>query len=505
MPPTLNIGVPTIASSLGLSVQVRMIPSWNGSNGVRDSNGKSMSSIQPTSSTEFNESASEFRPGEYGGARVAGGSILPVPVAGLYPSEADVNATSSRWMPSISRQMESMSLGSTDDFSFTSPSSGYVYGEETTYLEDEQSVNFAMYRFKVEKCSKQFVHDWKECPFAHEGETARRRNPFSHTSQPCPDFKNNKCCPRGNSCPMAHGPWEAGLHPDAYRTNMCAYGHECKRRMCFFAHDTSELRTPTMSTNFIQQQPNYLAFAPGMKPVVMEGMLRGVPGVSVGTSHSAVPSEATANKKVASTVAAMAAGGLREGSGVQYFAPALDQEFGSSSNFLQPLVLDGSDGDGSLQDDQGPMFGSGEFSGAGGVPGWQESVSRDPPQLQRMTEAIENNSVMHRGHSLNMSSSTEDSGHMLRKASSQDEIRGVGFGLGPTSAMTPLLHEGNTNSESLEFIGKASAAAATSELSAGASDSMKQDTSWVDKLLDSPMEPIRYEVDERSRRKDHFP
>mmetsp|Transcript_12668 Transcript_12668/g.35039 ORF Transcript_12668/g.35039 Transcript_12668/m.35039 type:complete len:263 (+) Transcript_12668:269-1057(+) len=196
MPPTLNIGVPTIASSLGLSVQVRMIPSWNGSNGVRDSNGKSMSSIQPTSSTEFNESASEFRPGEYGGARVAGGSILPVPVAGLYPSEADVNATSSRWMPSISRQMESMSLGSTDDFSFTSPSSGYVYGEETTYLEDEQSVNFAMYRFKVEKCSKQFVHDWKECPFAHEGETARRRNPFSHTSQPCPDFKNNKCCPR---------------------------------------------------------------------------------------------------------------------------------------------------------------------------------------------------------------------------------------------------------------------------------------------------------------------
>jgi hypothetical protein len=32
---------------------------------------------------------------------------------------------------------------------------------------------FAMYVFKVVHCSKQFVHDWKECPYAHEGETAR--------------------------------------------------------------------------------------------------------------------------------------------------------------------------------------------------------------------------------------------------------------------------------------------------------------------------------------------
>jgi hypothetical protein len=32
---------------------------------------------------------------------------------------------------------------------------------------------FAMYVFKVAMCSKQFVHDWKECPYAHEGETAR--------------------------------------------------------------------------------------------------------------------------------------------------------------------------------------------------------------------------------------------------------------------------------------------------------------------------------------------
>ncbi len=31
-------------------------------------------------------------------------------------------------------------------------------------LRDEQRATFAMYRFKVEKCWKQFVHDWKECP-----------------------------------------------------------------------------------------------------------------------------------------------------------------------------------------------------------------------------------------------------------------------------------------------------------------------------------------------------
>ena len=30
---------------------------------------------------------------------------------------------------------------------------------------------------QVVPCSKQFVHDWKECSFAHEGETARRRHP----------------------------------------------------------------------------------------------------------------------------------------------------------------------------------------------------------------------------------------------------------------------------------------------------------------------------------------
>jgi hypothetical protein len=48
---------------------------------------------------------------------------------------------------------------------------GSELGAARTTESDEDL--FAMYIFKVVHCSKQFVHDWKECPYAHEGETAR--------------------------------------------------------------------------------------------------------------------------------------------------------------------------------------------------------------------------------------------------------------------------------------------------------------------------------------------
>ena len=55
---------------------------------------------------------------------------------------------------------------------------------------------------------------------------------------------------------MAHGPWEAGLHPDAFKTNLCAYGKGCQRRMCFFAHDGCELRSPQPgASQLLMQQP----------------------------------------------------------------------------------------------------------------------------------------------------------------------------------------------------------------------------------------------------------
>jgi hypothetical protein len=111
-------------------------------------------------------------------------------------------------------------------------------------MQETEDDLFSMYVFKVAQCSKQFVHDWKECPYRHDGETAGRRHPRLHAAQPCPEYKNTKSCPRGDRCHLAHGPWEAGLHPAAFRTNLCAYGGACGRRMCFFAHDSAELRHP---------------------------------------------------------------------------------------------------------------------------------------------------------------------------------------------------------------------------------------------------------------------
>jgi hypothetical protein len=155
-----------------------------------------------------------LRPLEVRGQGQFGPSILPVPHGYLNGQEADSLGRNrgAIHMASVPRSSELHSNGFADDYahsSYSNPPYGhggdggfgqggnchgvYVDSEE---LRDEQSATFAMYRFKVEKCSKQFVHDWKECPYAHEGETARRRHPLSHTAQPCPDFKNSKSCPR---------------------------------------------------------------------------------------------------------------------------------------------------------------------------------------------------------------------------------------------------------------------------------------------------------------------
>jgi hypothetical protein len=36
---------------------------------------------------------------------------------------------------------------------------------------------FLMYEFKVRRCPKLRAHDWMDCPYAHAGEKARRRDP----------------------------------------------------------------------------------------------------------------------------------------------------------------------------------------------------------------------------------------------------------------------------------------------------------------------------------------
>lgn len=123
---------------------------------------------------------------------------------------------------------------------------------DATYPGDELShpeyVNddFRMFTFKVMKCPKRYVHDWRSCPFAHPTENARRRDPreVKYMPVPCPDYKCGLCL-MGDACTYSHGVYECWLHPAKYRTQLCKDGGQCRRPVCFFAHSVSELRSPT--------------------------------------------------------------------------------------------------------------------------------------------------------------------------------------------------------------------------------------------------------------------
>ncbi|KAL0020292.1 hypothetical protein WJX77_002528 [Trebouxia sp. C0004] len=123
---------------------------------------------------------------------------------------------------------------------------------DTAYPIDELShpeyVNddFRMFTFKVMKCPKRYVHDWRSCPFAHPTENARRRDPreVKYMPVPCPDYKRGLCL-MGDACTYSHGVYECWLHPAKYRTQLCKDGAQCRRPVCFFAHSVSELRSPT--------------------------------------------------------------------------------------------------------------------------------------------------------------------------------------------------------------------------------------------------------------------
>ncbi|KAL6524036.1 hypothetical protein OROMI_031131 [Orobanche minor] len=103
--------------------------------------------------------------------------------------------------------------------------------------------NFRMFEFKVKKCARARSHDWTECPFAHPGEKARRRDPrkFHYSGSACPEYRKGACT-RGDACEYAHGVFECWLHPARYRTQPCKDGIHCRRRVCFFAHTPEQLR-----------------------------------------------------------------------------------------------------------------------------------------------------------------------------------------------------------------------------------------------------------------------
>ncbi|OEL26040.1 Zinc finger CCCH domain-containing protein 37 [Dichanthelium oligosanthes] len=124
---------------------------------------------------------------------------------------------------------------------------GGVGGDgDAAEAEAEADDEFMMYEFKVRRCARARSHDWTACPYAHPGEAARRRDPrrAAYTGEPCPDFRRRPgaACPRGTTCPFAHGTFELWLHPSRYRTRPCRAGAACRRRVCFFAHAAAELR-----------------------------------------------------------------------------------------------------------------------------------------------------------------------------------------------------------------------------------------------------------------------
>ncbi|KAF4352019.1 hypothetical protein CsatB_020579 [Cannabis sativa] len=112
------------------------------------------------------------------------------------------------------------------------------------------SDHFRMYEFKVRRCTRSRSHDWTDCPFAHPGEKARRRDPRRHhySGMVCPDYRRGGCG-RGDSCEFAHGVFECWLHPARYRTEACKDGKNCKRKVCFFAHTPRQLRILPLHSN----------------------------------------------------------------------------------------------------------------------------------------------------------------------------------------------------------------------------------------------------------------
>ncbi|CAL9160802.1 zinc finger CCCH domain-containing protein 24 [Musa acuminata AAA Group] len=170
--------------------------------------------------------------------------------------------------------------------------------KNSIYATDE----FRMFSFKIRPCSRAYSHDWTECPFAHPGENARRRDPrkYHYSCVPCPDFRKGSCR-RGDMCEYAHGVFESWLHPAQYRTRICKDGTSCARRVCFFAHTDDELRPLYMSTGSAVSSPRAstasvemaaaLGFMPGSPSSVSAGMSAFTPPMSPlanGIGHSSL-------------------------------------------------------------------------------------------------------------------------------------------------------------------------------------------------------------------------
>ncbi|CAK9136285.1 unnamed protein product [Ilex paraguariensis] len=147
----------------------------------------------------------------------------------------------------------------TDDSDIDLTDDGFAYDLDLP-VDAYTCDNFRMYEFKVRKCARARSHDWTECPFAHPGEKARRRDPrkCNYSGTACPDFRKG-VCKKGDACEFAHGVFECWLHPSRYRTQPCKDGQHCRRRVCFFAHSPDQLRVLSPRSDSYDGSPHRFA------------------------------------------------------------------------------------------------------------------------------------------------------------------------------------------------------------------------------------------------------
>lgn len=125
----------------------------------------------------------------------------------------------------------------------------------TEMEELEPTEDFIAWRFKTQWCPIGGPHDWENCVYAHTYRDWRRVPTLGYSSRPCPHWVQSVTsgpaeltyadrCPRGMSCPLAHGAKEQLYHPQFYKTSPCSEAN-CKRGvLCAFTHGAHDIRKP---------------------------------------------------------------------------------------------------------------------------------------------------------------------------------------------------------------------------------------------------------------------
>lgn len=257
---------------------------------------------------------------------------------------------------------------------------GGGYSSSELNAPEYSSDDFRMFSFKVARCGKRYVHDWRACPFAHPTENARRRDP-RHTRYlpvPCPDYKRGICL-RGDSCPYSHGVYECWLHPAKYRTQLCKEGPHCRRPVCFFAHSVSDLRQPTHLWNSAE-----LAAGAG-------------PGAAAGPAPAPVPQQAPSAAAALMQVHANGSGGTEDSASVSAVSSLGARSESDASRRLQSVeeALNNMNAGGNSSSDGG-WGSSGNASAnnnANNGPANVKARPASPPLVAAPAEATANASV----------------------------------------------------------------------------------------------------------------